>query len=556
MNLDKLQILLFFILSFSLTGFSQDLEKITLKNAVKVSGGIGFQSTVYTAWGMPMSRDPLLMQLNLNLNINVMGVISIPLSASFSNQGAKYSTPQPFNTFGMSPKYKAVTLHLGYRSINLSEFSLNGSQFLGVGLEIAPKGSFIKGKALWGRFAKPIYFNPNGTIASTPSYLRYGWGLGVTLGRSSKKEFTFNIFKAKDDPNSLSIPVSEIQTKPADNLVLGVAYKYEISKLISIDGEGDISFFTNDVTIPTTVDNNNSYSNNIFLFKYNGTSEFKKAVMFSVNYKPKFAKFKFQYRRVDPGYRTLGTSYINNDYEDFSLKTSFGLFKKKTGVSVSGGLQRNNLGGDKVSQLLRIIGSIAVNQKINDKWNASANFSNFNSNTRQTIVVVFDSLKFIQTTKAAGISINRSVSLENSSTSLNIGFNYQDAIVNSVKTSSFYNSNIGFQKQFNKSKLTIGASLLLLHNIAETGSTSNIGPSAMLGSLLLKNKLQVNLVIAYLPSFADLKPVGSISNIGLTGSYAIFKKHKIGYSITDIIRNTDKGNTSELTATINYRYSF
>ncbi len=199
------------LILFGINSYAQDLEKITLKNAVKLSGGIGFQSTVYTAWGMPMGRDPLLMQVNLNLNISVLGVVNIPLSASFSNQGAKYSTPQPFNTFGMSPKYKAVTLHVGYRSISLSEFSLSGSQFLGVGVEIAPKNSFVKGKVLWGRFAKPVYFNPNGSIATKPSYLRYGWGMGVTLGKSSKNEVTFNIFKAKDDPNSLEVPASAIE---------------------------------------------------------------------------------------------------------------------------------------------------------------------------------------------------------------------------------------------------------------------------------------------------------------------------------------------------------
>jgi len=220
------------LIFLSLNSYSQDLENITLKNAVKISGGIGFQSTAYNAWGVPMNRDPFLMQVNLNLNISVLGVVNIPFSASFSNQGSKYSTPQPFNTFGMSPKYKAVTLHIGYRSLNLSEFSLSGSQFLGVGLEIQPKNSFVKGKVLWGRFAKPIYFNPNGSVANQPSYERFGWGMGVTLGKTPKNEFTFNIFNAKDNPNSLAVSASEIDTKPADNLVLGVVFKQEITKKI------------------------------------------------------------------------------------------------------------------------------------------------------------------------------------------------------------------------------------------------------------------------------------------------------------------------------------
>ncbi len=496
------------------------------------------------------------MQVNLNLNINVMGVVSIPLSASFSNQGATYSTPQPFNTFGMSPKYKAVTLHLGYRSINLSEFSLNGSQFLGVGVEIKPKNSFVKGKVLWGQFAKPVYFNPNGTIATTPSYSRYGWGMGVTLGKTPKSEVTFNIFKAKDNPASLDVPVSELETKPADNLVIGLAFKQEITKKLSVEGEGDLSFYTNDVSIPSAVDNSNSYANNIFLFGYNGTSEFKKALIAGVNYKPDFAKFKIAYRRVDPGYRTLGTAFINNDYEDLNLKTSFSLFKKKTGVSFSGGVQRNNLDESKVSQMIRMIGSVAVNQKINDKWNASANYANFNTSTHQTIVITFDSLQFVQTTQSAGFALNRNVSSEKTNTSLNIGFNYQDAIVNDLKTTSFYNGNMGWQRQFLKTKTSVGASLILMHNISETGSTSNIGPSAMLGTMLFKDKLNITVMAAYLPSYVDLKSMGNVTNFAIAGTYAIFKKHKISYSISNLIKNDGTKTTSEITGTLNYKYSF
>lgn len=536
--------------------YSQDIENINKEDIVKISGGLGFRSTAYSAFGMPVNRDPFLMQVNLNLNVNILGIISMPFSASFSNQGSDYKTPQPFNTFGMSPKYKAVTLHLGYRSINLSEFSLNGSQFLGVGVEIMPEESFVKGKVLWGQFAKPVYFNPDGTIATTPSFARYGWGMGLALGSNPKKEWTFNIFKAKDNPNSLEVPADDVEARPADNLVLGLVFKNEISKKISLEGEGDISFYTNDITSPSIVDKSNSYLNNIFLFGYNGTSEFKKAFLFKVNYKPDFATFKIEYRRVDPDYKTLGTSFINNDYEDIKLKSSFSVNEKKTGFSISGGVQRNNLNENKVTKMLRLIGSVGVNHKINEKWNASINYSNFNSNTRQTIVITLDSLKFVQTTQSAGIAISRSSSSEKLNSSLNVAFNFQDAIVNDVRTTSFFNANAGWQGQFLKSKVSVGAALVAMHNISESASTSNVGPSAMFGKSFFKDKLSLSLMAAYLPSFTDLKSAGSVSNISVSGNYAVFKKHKIGYSISNIIKVVGSDNTSELTASVNYKYSF
>lgn len=233
------------------------------------------------------------------------------------------------------------------------------------------------------------------------------------------------------------------------------------------------------------------------------------------------------------------------------------MFAKKVAVSISGGVQRNNLNEDKVSKLLRIIGSLAVNYNINDKWNASMNFANFSSSTRQTIVVDIDSLRFVQTTKSMGGNISRSVSNTNTSKAISLSLNYQDAIVNDTKTTTFYNGNLGWQMQFLKLKLGIGAALIAMHNIAEFSKNSNLGPSLNLSKRMLKDKLQLNFITAYLASYTDNVSSGSIANITLTGNYTFYKKHKIGFSASDIIRVTNTiGNSSELTATVNYGYSF
>ena len=535
--------------------YAQDIANISKKDILKISGGIGLQTTAYTAIGMEANRDPFMWQLNMNLNLNLLGIIQAPFSASLSSQGTKLSTPQPFNNFGISPNYKAVTLHLGYRSLNLSEFSLSGSQFLGVGIEIKPKDAMVKGKALWGRFAKPIYFNPNGTIATTPSFARYGWGTGVTIGKTAKKEISMRMFKAKDDPTSLEYADS-IALKPADNLVLGTTVKYEISKQISAEINGDISFYTTDLTAQAGIDRSNSYANNIFLFGYNGTSEFKKAFSVKVKYKPSFAKFSLDYRRVDPGYKTLGISFINNDYEDLKLKTSFSIFDKKTGISLSGGMQRNNLDATKATQMTRLIGAISLNQKINDKWNGALNYSSFNSNTRQTIIITLDSLQFVQTTQSASLSLVRNSSTPNHNTNLNIAFNFQDVIVDQIHTTVFYNANIGLQRQFLRTKLSTGATLVAVHNTSEVGNTSNIGPSATIGTSILKDKVKINLVGTYLSSFIDYNSSGAITNLTFMANYTLLKKHKITFNMSSILKDVEGTSTSEFTGNFNYSFSF
>ena len=106
-------------------------------------------------------------------------------------------------------------------------------------------------------------------------------------------------------------------------------------------------------------------------------------------------------------------------------------------------------------------------------------------------------------------------------------------------------------------KLTLGSALILMHNESEMNTTSNIGPSLNVGKVLLNDKLQVSLMGAYLNSFIDGSSTGTIINLGLNGSYKLFKKHNLGFNVTDLIRNSDAmGNQSELTATVNYRVSF
>lgn len=556
MQLKRGILLIFLWVASGSFSYAQDLENISKKDILKVSGGVGLQTTAYTAIGTQSNRDPFLGVINLNLNFNILGIVSAPFSATFSTQSIGFSTPQPFNNFGISPKYKSVTAHLGYRSMNLSEFSLSGSQFLGVGVEVSPEGSFIKGKALIGRFAKPVFFNPDGTVATDPSFSRIGWGTGITLGRSAKNQLSLNVFKAQDDPNSLDIPAEDLGITPADNLVLGVTGKKTITKQISVDGEFDLSFYTNDVTVPREILAGYSYFNNIPLFTQNPTSELRKAIVANANFNPSFAKFQLKYRRVDPGYKTLGIAFVNNDYEDVSLKSSFGLLEKRLGVSVSGGLQRNDLLKQKVTGMLRVISSLGLTYRINESWNAGLNFANFTTDTKQTVVLTLDSLSMVQTTKNFAANLSRTFGNANSNGNFSVAFNYQDAIVDEVRTTTFYNSNIGYQRQYKATKTTFGTALMLTHSINENSTNSNLGPSIMFGRPLMKDRLQLNLMGAYLLAFVDGQSGGGITNLGMNGNYKLSEKHKIGFQASNLMKQTENGSSTEITFSANYNYQF
>lgn len=122
--------------------------------------------------GKDSRRDPYFWMVGANLNISVYG-INIPLSATISQQNKSFT--QPFNQYGLSPRYKDVTVHLGYRSMMFSNFSLGGSMFLGSGVEVNPKNSWVRVAAFYGRLVKPISASGvSGLMVGVPTYGRWG----------------------------------------------------------------------------------------------------------------------------------------------------------------------------------------------------------------------------------------------------------------------------------------------------------------------------------------------------------------------------------------------
>src|SRR5690606_41685729 len=69
------------------------------------------------------------------------------------------STLFPYTTlfrsqFGISPSYKWIKLHLGYRNISFSPLVFDGQSFMGTGIELTPKNLYFG--AFYGRLNKAI----------------------------------------------------------------------------------------------------------------------------------------------------------------------------------------------------------------------------------------------------------------------------------------------------------------------------------------------------------------------------------------------------------------
>ena len=339
---------------------------------VQVSGSLGGNFSYYSVSGIPQRRQPYGYSLFGNVNLRLYN-FSIPFTVAVSQQGTSFS--QPFSRFGVSPEYKWAKLHLGYRNMSFSEFTLGGVTFLGAGVELTP--GKLRFAAMYGRLRKAVEYPK--TAFEIPQYKRMGYG--VKIGYGDKSYIDLSIFTAKDIINSIALP----DTIPLRNLP-EASTSVGLSGLVNIaenkwlwDYDLGLSGFTRNMNAPSFSDTLDTSFGSRVLDRLNANTSSNAAFAGTtgLQYKAKYYSLGVKYRYVQPGYRTLGTDYLLSDLEMITLNGSTQLFKNKVGLSGSYGIQNNDLSNRKFAKTGRRIGSASVSYRPNNKWNFNASFSNF-----------------------------------------------------------------------------------------------------------------------------------------------------------------------------------
>lgn len=546
------------ILSFiSTIFFGQDTTSLFEKSKenVKISGGFSSIGTAYMINDTSLSqRDPFFWQLGANINIKI-GQVSIPFSAVMNQQERNFT--QPFNQYGLSPKYKGITTHLGYRSLKFSDFSLSGNQFLGVGIEIAPKNSIVKGKALYGRFSRAVdgYYT-DGKVVGSPSFERWGFGGMVEVGKPNNNVGVI-LFRATDDQSSITSFANDATIKPGENLIFGLTTKQKISKQLSLKGEIDWSAFTKDLRLDPTVLEGFSYLNNVEpLFHANASSSFSKAIKADLDYSKKKFKVGIGYRRIDPEYQTMGSVYLNNDFEDLQAKSSVRVLKNKLTLGGSAGFQRNNLDDSKAAEMIRLISSLTANYNISEHLMVNGAFSNFNSQSQMTIVNTLDTMRYAQVTKNANLQLMYATANDVRRIAASLRGNFQNAKINGIDNTTLYNGGVSFQYGLLKSGLNIVSGINVSQNITENYEIVSVGPTLGLNKRFFTGKINAAVSGSALKTFLGAVDNGYVLNIKGMCTFKLNRHHAFNLIFSTIGKNNATTDTQETTVSLGYNYSF
>ena len=552
-------------------GWTSTLNSQNNADPIKLSGGISINLGNYQSFGIENRRDPFSFLITGNLNFRVKG-FNIPVGASFSQQESRFL--QPFNQVGFSPKYKWVQSHFGYRSMNFNPFTLNGHTFLGTGLEvelpigIGPK-IFIS--TMYGRMRRAVDPADAEINEGRTAYKRIGYGAKVKLVQrnNSSNSFAVDVFKGSDRENSISTPIDVYEVLPKENVTIGITGQYQLFGKFVLAGNYGFSALTRD-TRSSAEDISGLeeplLQNSIggLFLDPNSSTQYKNAYSGSIFYNEKTYNIGLDYKRIDPGYETLGSYYFQNDIENITISASTSLKDRRIRISGSLGQQANNIEDDKSTKTNRLIGSFAYNHSINSKLAFNASLSNYSSELKVERDELSDSLNLYQINTSLNFGASYIISPNSSDKILTLNTSYQrgnsrDEYRIFESENTFYMISAGYRHNFPIKKISVGFNMNLSKNIGMESTNTIIGPFANLTKSLNKKKSKIGYTIGYNSNSLDGESAFGILSNRLFATHKLSKKSSLALNIGLIskIENRQSQNSySELRARSTYKLNF
>lgn len=560
---------------------AQDIEHIGKEKPFQINGGVGMDyAYTFTNDSNPLPM-PAFWNAHLNLNLTVYG-ISIPVSALITN--GKFEFQHSFNQFGISPKYKWLTLHGGYRQYSYSPLSVSGQTFLGGGIEANPwkiRLGFFLGRlrkatridtSLYSQTipgSYPLYVNNvNGTNYYTPlgSFSRWGWG--ARLGFGKEKNYTdLLIFRGKDRKSSISDSLSRNILKPEENLIIGITSFQKIGKHLTFGFDGAASVYTYDLNADTLPVEEQIPLENFFrmLTPVNLTTQLQCAAGVNLGLHFKYITIQTQYRRIDPYYKSMGMVSTLSDLELGSAQLSWNVFKQKIRFTHLIQYQHDNLNKYKQLTTRRLLVNSGVSINFSSKWGIDLNYNNFDIHQKKERPQVSDSIRIFQESNSVTLVPRYIISKQKhtdiisavvSYTAMNGGSVLNDQATHIQNIYTTLNNTL----VMNRSGWSVTTGLN--YNLADTriNKLTSYGLIAGVSKSLFRNTLSLSNSNTLLWNILDGASNGNTLASDLSAAYILLRKHHFNlgfnyiYSPSNGIYN--KSDLSQLRVMTSYQYNF
>lgn len=546
---------LLFAYSFSMAQ-SFDVEQLPKAKKFDWSGSIGATATGYTASGIPDRSNPFTWSLNANVNARIMEVLDLPFSITVGKYQTQFT--KPYLQFGISPRYKWATVHVGSSNMTFNPYTLSGYSFVGVGTELTP-GNF-RFAAMYGRMNKAVEIDTSEGSTKIPSFKRMGYGAKIGYG-TADNFIDLIYFHAKDDANSITTwkdPgilefLGDANTlTPQENNVFGASGKLTLKKKLTFSFDAGVSYYNKNIADSEFIINKKGI--NISTDK-----KLQYAGKVGLGYTfPKIA-LHADYERVLPDYVTLGSYFFTTDIENFTFSPSGSFDSSKGSYAISVGLQKNNLDNKKAQTTKRFIGSANIAYNPSAKWAFNLVYNNFSINQLRGTEPINDSTRLRQLNQTFTFTPTYSIIKDSVAThSLSVTANYNDVNDRNIVTREFTNMkatmfSFNHSSSFVKRSNAINSGLNFNH--IKTAASTNTQYGATLGysQSFFKQALSASVGANYNISYVNAVQDGNIITGSITAGYQFKKRHSFSFNAS-LIRSNSKQYESytELTGSFSY----
>ena len=534
--------------------YAQNIEEVLAfrkKTPFKISGSISARATLFSSRPSE-ARQSFTYQLTGSVNLSLYELLNIPLSFNLNNYGANFSYPSLPNRLSLHPSYKWAKAHIGDVSMSFGPYTLNGHQFTGLGVELSPGRWQVS--AMAGRLLKRVDADPN--IPSLQvGYERWGYGL-KTRYEGSTFALGGTVFAARDRDGRISFDIDALGIYPKGNIALGLEGSLSLIKDLKLSLEYGLSRMQQDLR--------------------SAEVSYYHALRADVSYSFVGNTLGVGYERIDPGYATLGAYYFNNDYENLTLNYSRSFFDSKLSLALSGGLQRDDLRGQKQEHNKRFVGSAQVGFTPSEALSASVSLSSFQSyrNLKSSFDYInartpydnLDTLQFTQLNHSLDADISwRLKQSEAQTQTLSATLSYQEAAdrqgryIQPGQLTRFMNLGTSYSLDLSALDLTLTGGFNVSNNYADRKAVLTLGPSLSLAKRFLKKQLSTGLSLSYNETQEAGHRLAQVYNLRATAGYRFWGKHGLNASVAYQGRkllHAVSSPRSSFTSELSYSYSF
>ncbi len=511
---------------------AQNIEALGSQEPFTIHGSIGGGMNFFSSNEQQATRDPFSWNLHGSLTPSVYG-FAIPLAFSVTQFSKSYSIP--FSQFGLSPTYKWIKLHLGYRSISFSPFVFNGQSFLGAGIELNPRSFYFA--AFYGRLNKAISEDTTIDRHIEPQYARRGYGVKIGL-KNEKRELYLEYFHARDDTASIHRYNDSTSTlAPESNNILGGSWRIRLFNILNFSGDVAVSLWNRNMDyavidsigdtkisdIANKLDADISYSS---VLSWSGQAQ----LGLNLNH----LNAMIGYRRVEPDFKSLGIPYMLNDIEMINGNVGTNLFKGKLNINAGFTTQHNNLRNMLSSKLVSTTGNLSANAFISQHFNLNANLTTAKIFQRDGLKKLTDSTRMNQLmlTLVVSPSVNFSGNGLQHSVSGSLAFTNLDdknPMTTDQASGKNINTSANYALYFLQKFVGVSGGFQYSTYQQKESSYNSLGVNVGANTQLLKSRalsLQGN--VGYFINKSSDSPTGNNITFSFNGNFSAGKHHSFG----------------------------